>query len=156
MKIVKQEELPHLKGYEAEPTEWFDVKQSQINAFADATLDHQFIHVDPEQAKKTPFGNTIAHGFLTLSMIAHFAKEFSVLCENVVMGMNYGFDKVRFLAPVSVDSRVRAKAKVANVTEKSTGQFLINYLVTIEIEGEETPALVAEWLGLLITTPKHN
>lgn len=151
-KIVKSKDLLDLVGYQAEPTEWFKIEQQQINDFADTTLDHQFIHVDPEKAAETPFGSTIAHGFLTLSMIAHFAKSFSVIAEETVMGLNYGFEKVRFLAPVKVGSSIRAIAKVSNVTLKSPNQYLITYSVNIEIEGESTPALIADWLGLLVVS----
>ncbi|NIB38023.1 MaoC family dehydratase [Pseudomaricurvus alkylphenolicus] len=150
IKIVKSKELPSLLGYQAEPTEWFEVTQDQINKFADTTLDHQFIHVDPAKAAETPFGGTIAHGFLTLSMISHFSQSFSVVAEDAVMGLNYGFDKVRFLTPVKVNSRIRAHAEVTEVTQKSPGQFLIRYNISIEIEGEDTPALIADWLGLLV------
>jgi len=152
MKIVKSKELPELVGYQSEPSDWFEVTQEQINSFADTTLDHQFIHVDPEKAAATPFGSTIAHGFLTLSMISHFSTAFSVVAEETLMGLNYGFDKVRFLSPVKVGSRIRAFAKISDVSLKSPGQYLIKYDVTIEIEGEETPALIAQWLALLIVS----
>ncbi len=135
-------------GYEAEPTGWHTVTQQQIDRFADCTLDHQYIHVDPEKAGQTPFGTTIAHGFLTLSMLSHFAESFSVLIDGVVMGINAGFDKVRFLAPVKVGSRIRAHAKVVDIEEKKPGQFRIKTDVTVEIEGEETPALIAEWISV--------
>ncbi len=135
-------------GYEAEPTGWHTVTQQQIDRFADCTLDHQYIHVDPEKAGQTPFGTTIAHGFLTLSMLSHFAESFSVLIDGFVMGINAGFDKVRFLAPVKVGSRIRAHAKVVDIEEKKPGQFRIKTDVTVEIEGEETPALIAEWISV--------
>mgnify|MGYP000278550626 CR=1 FL=1 len=118
--------------------------QEQINQFADCTLDHQFIHVDEEKAKETPFGTTIAHGFLSLSMLAHFSTSFNVVIEGKYMEMNYGFDKVRFIAPVKVDSRIRAKSKILDIVEKKPGQFMMISEVTIEIEGEEKPACVAE------------
>jgi acyl dehydratase len=131
--------------------EWVLIDQDRIDAFADCTLDRQFIHTDPESAAKTPFGGTIAHGFLSLSLLSHFAESVGCAFENMVMGLNYGFDKIRFLAPVKVNSRVRAKALLLDVTEKNPGQFLIKQQVSIEIEGEPTPALIAEWLTMAIT-----
>ncbi len=151
IKIIEKSEIADYIGYEAEPTEWFEIDQSRVNQFADVTLDHQFIHVDEAQAKDTPFGGTIAHGFLTLSMIAHFSAQFSILIEGATMGLNYGFDKVRFLAPVKTGGRIRCRATVADIHEKDPGQFLIRYRLNIEIENEETPALVADWLGLVVT-----
>ena len=149
MKIINLKQIKQTIGYSAPPTSWFTVTQEQINSFADCTHDHQFIHCDPEKAAATPFGTTIAHGFLTLSMIAHFAKEFSVLVEGTTMGVNYGFDKVRFLSPVKVNSKIRANASVKDIVEKKTGQVLIKYDVSIEIENHPNPALVAEWLGMI-------
>ena len=146
--LVSKEKVMDYVGHQCEPTEWHKVTQSQIDSFADTTLDHQFIHVDPVAASKTPFGGTIAHGFLTLSMLAHFAEQFSVVIEGITMGVNYGFDKVRFLAPVKEGKRIRALAKVSDVSETRPGQFLIKYNISVEIEGEETPALVCEWFGL--------
>ncbi len=152
-RIVKRDEVVSCVGWEAEPTAWFRVEQSQIDAFADATLDHQFIHVDPVRAAATPFGGTIAHGFLTLSMLSYFAGHFSVLVEGAVMGLNYGFDKVRFLSPVRVGSDIRARARVLDVQQKQPGQVLLKYEVIIEIRDEPKPAVVAEWLGMLVLAP---
>ena len=149
MKIITANQIKETIGYSASPTSWFEVTQEQINNFADSTHDHQFIHCDPVAAAESPFGTTIAHGFLTLSMIAHFAKEFSVLVEGTTMGINYGFDKIRFLSPVKVGSKIRANASVKDITEKKTGQVLIKYDVSIEIENDPNPALVAEWLGMV-------
>lgn len=149
VKIIAREDISEYIGYRAAPTQWILINQDRIDDFADVTEDHQFIHVDPEAAKNTPFGGTIAHGFLTLSMIAKFAAEFSLLINGAVMGLNYGFDKVRFLAPVKVGSRIRANAQVIGIDEKQSGQYLIRYAVEIEIEGEKTPAVIAEWLGLV-------
>ncbi len=148
MKIVSREEILNCVGQELETTDWFTVTQEQINQFADCTLDQQFIHVDPEKAKQTPFGSTIAHGFLSLSMLSHFAETFSLAVEGVYMGVNYGFDKVRFISPVKVDSRIRCHAKVIAVVEKKPGQFMITTDVEVEIEGGEKPALKAEWIGM--------
>ena len=133
-------------GSETQATDWFQIDQDRINAFADCTLDHQFIHVDPKAAAKSPFGSTIAHGFLSLSMLSYFAEQLEVVMEGVKMGVNYGLDKVRFINPVKVDQRVRARAKVLDVIEKNPGQFQLKLEVTVEIEGQEKPALIAEWL----------
>jgi len=130
------------------PTDWHTITQEQINQFADCTLDHQFIHVDPELAKKTPYGGTIAHGFLSLSMLSYFAETYSIILKGFYMGLNAGFDKVRFIQPVKVDSKIRACAKVLEITEKKPGQFRLVTEVTIEIEGEAKPALVAEWVSV--------
>jgi acyl dehydratase len=131
--------------------EWFEVTQDQINQFADVTHDHQFIHVDPERAKTTPFGTTIAHGFLTLSMLTHLAQGASASppdparYEGVLMGINYGFNRVRFISPVKVGSRIRARAVTANAELKGSA-VEVTRTFTVEIEGEEKPALVAEWV----------
>ena len=144
--LIPRDEVRACIGMETEPTAWFLIDQDRINAFADCTLDHQFIHVDPEAAKKTTFGTTVAHGFLTLSLLSHFSEQLQIGIEGVQMGLNYGLDKVRFINPVKVNSRVRARAKVMDVQEKHSGQFQLKLEVTIEIEGEAKPALVAEWL----------
>lgn len=146
--LIKKDEIEQYIGRESEPTEWFTVTQDQIDQFADCTHDHQFIHVDPEKAKETPFGTTIAHGFLSLSMLSHFSEEFGMAIEGVYMGINYGFDSVRFLSPVKVNSRIRARAKNLEIIEKNPGQFVTKTEVTIEIEGVEKPALKAVWIGM--------
>jgi acyl dehydratase len=146
--IIKKEEIENYLGFEAEPTPWHQVTQQQINQFADCTLDHQFIHVDEEKAKQTPFGSTIAHGFLSLSMLSHFAEDFSVIIDGFYMGLNAGFDKVRFLQPVKVDSRIRAHAKTLSIEEKKAGTFRLCTEITVEIEGCDKPALVAEWVSI--------
>ena len=146
--IIKKENIDNYIGYKAEPTPWHQVSQNQINQFADCTIDHQFIHVDEEKAKQTPFGSTIAHGFLSLSMLSHFAESFSVIIDGFYMGLNAGFDKVRFLQPVKVNSRIRAHAKTLSIEEKKPGQFRLCTEVTVEIEGCDTPALVAEWVSV--------
>jgi len=128
-------------------TDWFQIDQDRINQFADVTEDHQFIHVDPIRAADSPFNGTIVHGMLTLSMIIHFCDNFVPSIEGVRMVINYGFDRVRFAAPVKVDGRVRAAAKLIEVKERS-GQILVKVKVTIEIENESKPALVAEWLTM--------
>ena len=131
--------------------EWFQVTQDQIDQFADITHDHQFIHVDPERAKATPFGTTIAHGFLTLSMLTHLSAGTSSAPANpekyagVLMGINYGFNKVRFVSPVKVGSRIRARGVTANVELKGN-MIEVTRSFTIEIEDQEKSALVADWL----------
>jgi acyl dehydratase len=151
VKIVPKDEMVNAVGTKYEPGEWIEVDQARINTFADCTEDHQFIHVDEEKAKQTPFGGTIAHGFLTLSLLAKMAEGNGILPENTVMGINYGFDKVRFLAPVRAGKRVRAHSEVVSVDRKDDNRFLIKQAVSVEIEGEETPALVAEWLSMVVT-----
>lgn len=148
MSKVKREDVQAQVGLQLEPTPWHTVTQEQINQFADCTLDHQFIHIDPEAAANTPFGGTIAHGFLTLSMLSHFSESFGFVIEGVYMGVNYGFDSVRFIAPVKVGKRIRAHAKTLEVIEKNPGQFMSKTEVTLEIEGEEKPALKAVWIGM--------
>lgn len=149
--IVSREQLLASKGKDLGASDWFTVDQARINAFADATLDHQFIHVDEEAAAMTPFGATIAHGFLSLSLLSYLMKGLVLIPENVVMGINYGFNSLRFLNPVKVNAKIRAKASIVNVVEKAPGQFLLTYGVSVEIEGEERPALVAEWLAMSFT-----
>jgi acyl dehydratase len=149
-KPIKSFDLPALVGQEHGPSSWFDITQDRVNLFADATNDHQFIHVDEAQAAQTPFGGTIAHGFLTLSLIPFLTAEIAPAFEGLVMGINYGTDKVRFLQPVRVGSRVRARQKYLEVTEKNPGQWLIKSRVTVEIEGQAKPALVAETLAIFV------
>lgn len=149
MLVVSRDEVTNYVGHVSEPSPWHKVTQEQINQFADCTLDQQFIHVDPEKAAKSPFGTTIAHGFLSLSLLSHFSEKVGIAIEGTQMGVNYGCDKVRFIAPVKVNSRIRAHAKVMSVEEKKPGQFMIKTEYTIEIEGEDKPALIAEWIGML-------
>ncbi|MEZ9370188.1 MaoC family dehydratase [Shewanella sp. 10N.286.52.B9] len=146
--VINREDIGKYIGFQAEATDWHTITQEQINQFADCTLDHQFIHVDEQKAKSTAFGSTIAHGFLSLSMLSHFAEDFSVIIDGFYMGLNAGFDKVRFLQPVTVNSRVRAFAKTLSIEEKKPGQFRLSTEVTIEIEGCDTPALVAQWISV--------
>ena len=147
---VRVEDLPKLAGRDLEPSEWIEVTQERVNQFAEATNDFQFIHVDPEKAAQTPFGGPIAHGFLSLSLLSYLNAQTAIVPENLVMGVNYGSDKVRYLMPVRVGKRIRSKQKVLEVTEKNPGQWLMKTAVTVEIEGEETPALVAEILSMLV------
>jgi len=151
MKILPKKEMINAVGMKLEPSDWIELSQQRINDFADCTEDHQFIHVDEAKAKQTPFGGTIAHGFLTLSLLAGLIEKIGVTPENTVMGMNYGFDKVRFLAPVKSGKRVRMVGEVLNVNQKDENRFLTTFGVSIEIEGEDTPALVAEFLLMSMT-----
>ncbi len=139
-----------MAGSERGPSPWLVVDQGRIDRFAEATDDHQFIHVDPERAAKTPFGSTIAHGFLTLSLLPHLSETIAVLPQGLRMALNYGFDKVRFLNPVKVGSAVRLRTTITSVTEKEPGRIRVAAEVTIEIRGEQQPALIAEGLTLFI------
>lgn len=150
MITVPKEQLADHVGTQFAPGAWLTLDQDRIDTFADCTEDHQFIHVDREKAAQTPFGGTIAHGFLTLSMLARLAEGEGVVPENVTMGINYGFDKVRFLAPVRAGKRVRAHRKLLRVDRKDEKRFLMKTEVSVEIEGEDTPALIAEWLTMVV------
>jgi acyl dehydratase len=149
--VVNTAQLKDYIGKEVGVTDWVEIDQDRINKFADATGDHQYIHIDPERAAQTPFGTTIAHGFLTLSMIPMLSAENGGLkLENAVMGINYGLDKVRFINPVTVGSKIRGRFTLTGVEEKKPNHFLLKHTVTIEIEGEEKPALIAESLGMTV------
>ena len=139
------DELRAAKGEELEPTDWLTIDQDRVNQFADATDDHQWIHVDQEKAKSGPFGTTIAHGFLTLSLLPALIKGVYRI-DGVKMGVNYGLNKVRFTSPVPVGSKIRAVVSLGDVTEAGGGLQVVNN-VTVELEGSDRPALVAEWLG---------
>ena len=146
-KTRTKEQLLELVGQELGTSEWFAVDQERINQFAEVTEDRQFIHVDPERAVAAGLDGTIAHGMLTLSMIVGFCRDFAPALEGSKMVINYGFDKVRFASPVKVNDRIRAVAVLAEARERA-GQLLVKAKVTIEIEGETKPALIAEWLTL--------
>lgn len=148
MPHVPVNELSQYVGKELGRSGWLKIDQQRINRFAEATGDFQFIHVDPEKAAQTPFGTTIAHGFLTLSLIPMLMLDILVLPEGVKMVVNYGLDSVRFIQPVKVDSQVRLKVDLSEVTEKKPGQWLLKATVTLEIDGEEKPAYIAEPLSL--------
>lgn len=143
-------ELAGLAGRELEPSDWLEISQDRVNQFADATNDHQFIHVDAEKAATTPLGGTIAHGFLSLSLLTYLTSQNALLPHNLAMILNYGSDKVRYLAPVRVGKRIRARQTIKDTSEKNPGRWLIRTDVTVEIEGEDTPALVAETLMMYI------
>ena len=143
-----------IAGYVGKPiatSKWFAVDQERINRFADLTEDHQFIHVDEEAAARTPLGGTIAHGFLTLSLLSAMAAEGMLVLEGTRMALNYGFDKVRFLQPVPSASKVRGHFSLVKHEERKPGEHLFTFEVSVEIEGVEKPALVAHWLGLQLT-----
>jgi acyl dehydratase len=150
VETVRAEDLPRLAGKELPPSEWMAITQERVDQFAEATNDSQFIHVDPEKAAQTPFGGPIAHGFLSLSLLSYLNAQTAIVPENLVMGINYGSDKVRYLMPVRVGKRIRSRQKVLDVTEKKPGQWLMKTAVTVEIEGEETPALIAEILSMMV------
>ena len=142
------DELRQKVGQEVGVSPWFDIDQKRIDVFADVTEDHQFIHVDPVAAKKSPFGGTIAHGFLTLSMLSKLAKLGLPDLKGRTMGVNYGFDKVRFVAPVPAGARIRARFKLAELVQRSDKEWMMRHNVSIEIEGKDKPALIADWLTL--------
>ena len=149
--FVSTDQLVGYIGKEVGLTDWFEVDQERINNFAEATGDFQYIHVDEERAAETPFGATIAHGFLTLSLLSNLSSmSGGIKLENSVMGINYGLNKVRFLNPVKVNSKIRARFELISAEEKKPNHYLLKHNVTVEIEGEEKPALIAEWLGMSV------
>lgn len=137
-------------GKEIGVSAWLTIDQERINRFADCTNDHQWIHVDVERASQSPFGAPIAHGFLTLSLLSHFQAEINIVPSNVTQVLNYGLDKVRFITPVKVGQRIRNRAVLLSVEPKPLGQ-LLKTQNTVEIEGEDKPAMIAEALMLLIS-----
>lgn len=140
-------ELKALVGTEVGVSSWVTIDQARIDAFAEVTGDHQFIHVDPVRAAETPFGGTIAHGFLTLSLLSAMGVEAQPQIRGAKMGINYGFDKVRFLAPVKAGSRVRGRFVLAGLTQPKPGEIDLTWRATVEIEGGKRPALAAVWLN---------
>ena len=149
MPVASIEDIQARVGSEVGVSDWLAVDQAAIDAFAAVTQDYQFIHVDPEAAAKTPFGGTIAHGFLTLSLLSRMAADAMLRPDDVKMGVNYGFEKVRFLAPVHSGRRVRGRFLLERFEEKRSGQWQFVHTVTVEIEGEDKPALIAEWIGMI-------
>jgi acyl dehydratase len=148
MNIIKPADLKSYVGKEIGVSDWVAIDQDRISKFADITEDWNFIHVDTEAAKATPYGATIAHGFLTLSMLSRLAREVVLVCEGVTMAVNYGFDKVRLSAPVKSGKRIRARFTLMSAESRLPGQWSFKYAVKVEIEGEDKPALVAEWLSM--------
>ncbi len=151
MAIYNRESIKAVIGSEVGVSDWLTVTQEMVNQFAALTRDPVEIHTNVELAKKTPFGGTIAHGLLTLSLIGGFCTAASVLMEGVTMGLNYGFDKVRFITPVKTGSRVRGRFLLRSIEEKKPGQWVSAFDVTVEIEGEDKPALFAEWITIQYT-----
>ncbi|MCQ4321888.1 MaoC family dehydratase [Stutzerimonas stutzeri] len=150
MPHVPAAELKDYIGKELGRSEWFTVDQQRVDRFAECTGDHQFIHIDPEKAAQTPFGGTIAHGFLSLSLLPMLMGELMVRPEGTKMGVNYGLDSLRFIQPVRVGSRVRVAATLLDAYEKNPGQWLLKSRAVMEIEGVEKPAYIAETLALCI------
>ncbi|KNH21358.1 MULTISPECIES: MaoC family dehydratase [Gammaproteobacteria] len=148
MPYVPVAELKDYVGKELGRSQWLTIDQERINLFAEATGDYQFIHVDPVKAAQTPFGSTIAHGFLSLSLIPKLMEDILILPEGAKMVVNYGLDSVRFIQPVKVNSRVRLKVDMNEVIEKKPGQWLLKATATLEIEGSDKPAYIAEPLSL--------
>jgi len=149
MPVASIEEIRDRIGSEVGISDWIPIDQPAIDAFAEVTHDHQFIHVDPEAAARTPFGGTVAHGFLTLSLLSRMAADVLLRPEGLKMGVNYGFDRVRFMAPVRSGKRVRGRFRLTAFEEKRSGQYQFVHNVTVEIEGEDKPALIADWIGMI-------
>ncbi|KEG22161.1 MaoC family dehydratase [Bartonella bacilliformis] len=147
---IAVQDIPNFIGQEIGVSSWRLVTQDMINQFASATDDHQWIHVDEEKAKETPFGGTIAHGFLTLSLLSTLAYEVLPELEGATMGINYGFDKVRFMTPVKTGARIRARFVLSDAKVRLSGRVVFYYQVTIEIEQSKNPALTTDWI--VITT----
>ncbi len=140
----------NMVGEEIGVSSWHLVDQKRIDLFAEVIEDHQFIHVDPERAKReTPFGTTVAHGFLTMSLLSIMSYEVMPVIEGTTMGVNYGFNKLRFISPVRAGKRVRGRFRLTDATLRGAKELLSTTNVTVEIEGEDRPALVADWIGLI-------
>ena len=150
MPVASLPEIQRRVGEEIGVSSWIMIDQERIDAFADATEDWQFIHIDPAAAAQSPFGGTIAHGFLSLSLLSRMGAETMLLPDATKMAINYGLDRVRFLAPVRSGKRVRGRFTLDSVEEKGPGQMLMRHSVTVEIEGEDKPALSAVWLALIV------
>ena len=148
--IISMDEFRALTGRDLAPSSWMEITQQRVQQFADATEDHQYIHLDPDRASRTPFGGTIAHGYLTLSLLPRLNAENALSPEGTAMVINYGADKVRFLAPVRVGSRIRSLQRILEVKEKSSGMWLVKTEVTVEIEHGPKPALKAEVLCMYV------
>ena len=149
MPLASLDEIRSRVGKEVGVSSWITIEQQRIDAFAEATEDHQFIHVDPQAAKAAGLGGTLAHGFLSLSLLSRMAADAMLVPDTTKMALNYGFDRVRFLTPVRSGSRVRGRFTLDSIEEKAPGQWLLRHTVTVEIEGEDKPALSAQWLGLM-------
>ena len=137
-------------GQTLQPSDWFLIEQSRINQFADVTEDHQYIHIDQQRAAESYLGGTIAHGFLVLSLLPKLIEKSLITPDNIVMGINYGFDKVRFLNPVRPGDKVRVTGEVVDIQDKGDGRYLQKVAVTVEIKGQEKPAIFCEWLNMFV------
>ena len=149
MPIASFDEIQARIGTEIGVSGWIPIDQQAIDTFADVTGDHQFIHVDPAAAAKTPFGGTVAHGFLTLSLLSQMAAGVMLIPPTIRMAVNYGFEKIRFIAPVRSGKSVRGRFTLLSAEEKKPGQWQFVHHVVVEIEGEEKPALTADWIGMI-------
>ncbi len=149
--VLPIEKMKERVGQEIGLSDWVEIDQKRINDFADCTGDHQWIHVDEEAAAKGPFGKTIAHGYLTVSLFPLFSSGISVIPEGTMMAINYGMNKLRFINPVPVGSKIRDRMTLSNVEEKGGGRVLVSTGHTVEIEGEDKPACVAETLTMFFT-----
>lgn len=150
MPIASMQEITERIGSEIGVSDWIIVDQPRIDRFAEVTEDHQFIHVDPERAAATPLGGTVAHGFLTLSLLSRMAADVMLVPAETRMALNYGFERVRFISPVRAGKRVRGRFVLVSAEEKEAGQWQFVHRVAVEIEGEEKPALVADWIGRIV------
>lgn len=144
------DDIEKLVGQEVGVSDWLTIDQERVNGFADTTNDHNPLHVDVDGAKDGPFGGTIAHGFLSLSLLSHFSYELELIPKGIAYGLNYGLDKVRFISPVPVGARVRNRMELIGVEDKGGGRKVLKTRNTIEIEGADRPAMVAEWLGMYV------
>ncbi len=151
MPVASIEEIESKVGTDLGASDWITIDQERIDRFADVTEDWQFIHVDPEGAAATPLGGTIAHGFLSLSLLSRMGQDVFLVPPDRKMGLNYGFERIRFLSPVRAGRRVRGHFHLLSAQRRDAGQLQTIYRVTVEIEGEEKPALVADWIGLIFT-----
>ncbi len=147
---VSLDEFASSAGRELKPSDWLLIDQARVNQFASATNDHQFIHVDPDRAAQSPFGGTIAHGFLTLSLLSYLNAQNLIVPEGMVMGINYGSNKIRYLQPVNVGERIRSRQKLLEISQKIPGRWMVRSAVTVEIENKDKPAMIAEILSLYI------
>lgn len=151
MPIAPLDDIRAAIGSEIGASNWILVDQQRIDTFADTTEDRQFIHVDPALAAQTPFGGTIAHGFLSLSLLSRMAADAMLVPDTTKMAVNYGLDRVRFIAPVRSGSRVRGRFTLDALDEKAPGQLLLRHTVTVDIDQHDKPALTAQWLGFIFT-----
>ncbi len=146
---ISKADLLGMTDWESPPGEWMTIDQERVNQFADATLDHQFIHVDPERAAQTPLGGTVAHGFLTLALLPHLSKDIVPIPEGLKMAFNYGLNKVRFPRPVMVGSEVRLRWKVLSIKQR-LGNIVVTAEAKVEVRGERKPALTAETITMFV------